>query len=335
MNHWTQPHRYNRRQWIAAGAATLVATSRSRSVAGDESAPSSSASLAGEPALAYSEPETTRWKFGLVLQPPVTCTNVFATFPVPRDWDEQKVQLVEQMVEPSRARWDRRTLLESVDQILVSIDQVRAGDRAEVSFTYDVTRHKIGTAIDPLTLVAPDRIDRDLRWFMGNSPEIDASHGRIRRAGRDLALDGIDSAWQRVERIYDFVRDNVQYVEGPIRRASDALKTGRGDCEDMTSLFVAMCRNAGVPSRMVWIPGHCYPEFYLVDASGQGHWFPCQAAGSRHFGEMPETRPVIQKGDRFKVPESRQPVRYVSEFFRCDRKGSKNPNPKFIMQRVS
>ena len=102
----------------------------------------------------------------------------------------------------------------------------------------------------------------------------------------------------------------------------------------MTSLFVAICRNAKIPSRMVWIPGHCYPEFYLEDGQGEGHWFPCQAAGTRQFGEMDEYRPVLQKGDRFKVPEKRTPVRYVSEFFKCDRKGKSNPRPQFVREQV-
>ena len=52
----------------------------------------------------------------------------------------------------------------------------------------------------------------------------------------------------------------------------------------------------------VWVPGHCYPEFYLEDAEGRGHWIPCQAAGTRAFGSMPEHRPILQKGDNFRVP---------------------------------
>jgi hypothetical protein len=100
----------------------------------------------------------------------------------------------------------------------------------------------------------------------------------------------------------------------------------------MTSLFVALCRNARIPARMVWIPDHCYPEFYLEDGEGKGHWFPCQAAGTRQFGRMDEYRPVLQKGDRFKVPEKRQPQRYVAEFFKCDRTVKRDPRPEFIRE---
>jgi hypothetical protein len=49
---------------------------------------------------------------------------------------------------------------------------------------------------------------------------------------------------------------------------------------------------------------------------------------------MDEYRPVLQKGDRFKVPESRTPMRYVSEFFKCDKNGKSNPNPNFVRELI-
>jgi hypothetical protein len=73
----------------------------------------------------------------------------------------------------------------------------------------------------------------------------------------------------------------------------------------MTSLFIAMCRASGIPARTVRVPGHCYPEFYLSDQAGEGHWFPCQAAGTRAFGGMPDPRPILQKGDNVLVADPR------------------------------
>ena len=54
---------------------------------------------------------------------------------------------------------------------------------------------------------------------------------------------------------------------------------------------------AGVPARTVWVPGTCYPEFYLLDDDGKGHWFPCEMTENRSFGGTSETRPILQKGD--------------------------------------
>ena len=94
-----------------------------------------------------------------------------------------------------------------------------------------------------------------------------------------------------------------------------------------------MCRNNGIPARAVWIPGHCYPEFYLENAAGQGFWFPCQAAGTRAFGAMPEYRPVLQKGDSFRIPGNPRPQRYVAESLKAV-KATANPVVKFIRERV-
>ena len=78
-----------------------------------------------------------------------------------------------------------------------------------------------------------------------------------------------------------------------------------------------MARAAGIPARTVWVEGHCYPEFYLVCPQGEGYWYPCQAAGARAFGSMPDLLPILQKGDNFRDPDRPgRSLRYVSEFIR-------------------
>jgi hypothetical protein len=65
------------------------------------------------------------------------------------------------------------------------------------------------------------------------------------------------------------------------------------------------------------VEGHCYPEFYLERPDGKGEWYPCQAAGARSFGGMPDQLPILQKGDSFRDPDRpAQQLRYVSEFIR-------------------
>ena len=92
----------------------------------------------------------------------------------------------------------------------------------------------------------------------------------------------------------------------------------------MTSLFIALCRASDIPSRTVWVQGHCYPEFYLEDDKGQGHWFPCQAAGSRQLGGILEDRPILQKGDNFKPLNGKgERQRYLAEFLTGDEAGGK------------
>lgn len=284
--------------------------------------------------LTYESPQTQRWRIGLVLETPVTCTNVLATFAVPMAWPEQTVEVVGRTIDPAVTNWDVRNLPGGARQVVVQMARVPAGSAVNAVFEFKIDRSRILGPDKTADLVIPTRPSRDLRLFMGNSPYIDATHGRIKAASRELAEMEAENDWQRVEQIYDYVREKVEYVEGSLKNASEALADGRGDCEEMTSLFVALCRNARIPARMVWIPDHCYPEFYLEDSEGNGYWFPCQAAGTRQFGRMDEYRPVLQKGDRFKVPEKKVPVRYVSEFFRCDRKGKSDPDPIFVREQL-
>jgi transglutaminase-like putative cysteine protease len=329
MLHFQSSSRSTRRQFVATSVVSFAGFRwAGRAGAQDSVDPSATT------ALQYQSPQIQNWRIGLVLDTPVTCTNVLATFVIPIDWPEQKVTVTGQQISPLVNAWKSRDLPTGARQIVLTMPRVPAGTTAEVTFTLQVERSRILGPDLTDGFVIPKRPSRDLRMFMGNSPFIDATDRRIKAASRDLAAVEVQSDWERVESIYDFVRENVEYVEGSLKNASDALKDGTGDCEEMTSLFVALCRNARIPARMVWIPDHCYPEFYLEDAEGNGHWFPCQAAGTRQFGRMDEYRPVLQKGDRFKVPEKKMPTRYLSEYFKCDKKGKGDPDPRFVREQI-
>jgi hypothetical protein len=89
-----------------------------------------------------------------------------------------------------------------------------------------------------------------------------------------------------------------------------------------------MCRLSGVVARSVWVEGHNYPEFYLLDSKGKGHWIPAQVVGPPWFGEMTEYRPIFQKGDRFYDPFQRQYVRYTPQTMKADGK----VQPKFTVE---
>ncbi len=327
----------SRRRWLyLAGAVSggSLLSAGDNAGADDSDSNSEDDTDSAIPRLIYQEPKIQSWRIGLILKTPVACSNVFATFPIPRDWPEQKVTLVDQTIDPAVTKWEMRDVAGGAKQVALAMDQVPANSTVEMTLRFDVEKTRILSSEQRDDLVIPKRISSELRTFIGNSPQIDASNARIKKVSRELAAAESGNAWQRVERIYDWVRDNVKYTEGELKRASAALRDGKGDCEEMTSLVVALCRNARIPSRMVWVHDHCYPEFYLEDGQGNGHWFPCQAAGTRQFGQMEEYRPILQKGDRFKVKETKAPVRYVAEFFRCDRKGKGKPRPIFIREPI-
>ena len=140
--------------------------------------------------------------------------------------------------------------------------------------------------------------------------------------------------WQQVEAIYDWVMTNIQANKGELKGAARTLNDKAGDPEDMASLFIALCRASKIPARTVWVPQHVYPEFYLIDDDDHGHWFPCQTDGTRSFGGISETGPILLKGDNFHDAERpREKMRLVPEFFKgTGSKSAGTPNVQFVRE---
>lgn len=243
------------------------------------------------------------------------CKEIFATIPMPMEYPEQKVRVTSTNF-PATARYYVRPLTETVQQLVITMPAVAPNSVVEATVRIEVQKAKILGPTDPEALVIPKKIPRNFASFMGPSPLIETNDAKIRKIAREIAATNPPNAWAHVEKIYDYVREAINYREGKAKSVLDALKDKEGDCEEMSGAFVAICRASKIPARCVWVHGHAYPEFYLEDKDGNGCWFPCQVAGTRQFGSMDEMRPILQKGDRFKVPEKTQPQRYVAEYLK-------------------
>jgi len=258
------------------------------------------------------------------------CRGIYATLPVPGDWPEQKVQVVAEDLSPDVRALRYRVLPGGVKQMVVEIPDLPAGERAHAIVTFALERSSIIAPADTDSLTIPEKPDRALKAFLGASPYIETRHPKIMKLAKATG-EGLDG-WEKVEAIYDTVREKVEYRNCELKGAARALADGWGDCEELTCLFIAMTRVEGIPARTVWVEGHCYPEFYLVDGEGQGWWYPCQAAGARAFGAMPDQLPILQKGDGFRDPDRPgKTLRYVSEFIRGSAvDGGGSPQVKWI-----
>jgi hypothetical protein len=285
-------------------------------------------------AIRLGDAATTTWRFGIVVNTPDgAASGLVATLPVPMDWPEQQVKVVGEVKSPG-ARISYRTLDGGVKQMVVSIPKLAAGEEASAIVTFEVTKHRILEPADTSGLAVPAKPSRELAKYLAPSPYIESTDAKIKSLAAEITA-GKSAGWEQSAAIFDWVRANVKYeFAEQIKPAVAALKDGDGDCEELSSLVIALLRASKIPARAVWVPGHTYPEFYLVDSAGQGHWYPCQAAGeARQFGSMNEDRPILQKGDNFRVPEERQPQRYVQQ-----RLSAKNavgsPRAKFVMEKV-
>ncbi len=281
------------------------------------------------PGIELFAPSKMEMKFGIRISSNQNyCSALHATIPFPLNWPEQKVTLIGNQF-PQGVKWAFRDLPVGskqnalARQLVMDIATLGPNNQLDLLVNVEIEKSFINAPADTSVFVIPKKPGNELRFFIGKgSPYIDHELGEVKRVAKQIATDNPDNAWKQVEGLYDWVRENIEYRNGPIRHMKDSLKDKKGDCEEMTGIFVALCRASNIPARCVWIPEHCYPEFYLEDPQGHGHWFPCQVAGDRQFGQMHDYRPILQKGDRFKVPEETPMLRYVSHFFTCKQRPS-------------
>ena len=274
--------------------------------------------------------------------------NVHAMVAVPLECDEQTVTLLEEDVSPGVDAPEYRLLPGGgARQMLIRIPFLANGKTATVVATFEVQTRPTLLPQAPEQLQIPQRIDRSIRQFVNGSPFIEVKHNQVRSLSRELEaeLENCENDWQRVEKIYDYVLDNIDYVEGPDKSALNTIRDGYADCQGRSAIFIALCRAQKIPARMVWVEGHAYPEFYLErpadPAAGEegeavGEWYPCESAGVRAFGEMPLARTILQKGDNFRVPERpRDRLRYASDYLvGVPTPGAGPPQVRYIRQQI-
>lgn len=290
--------------------------------------------LAVEPRIRFGREQTKQFRVGFNIDASAGAVNgVVATMAVPMDWPEQTVTVVSEEIS-SNCKVTYRNLDGGVKQMVVNIPRLAKGDRAGVEIVYDCKIREILPPESTADFVIPTKLNANLQKLLQPSPYIESNSPEIKKLAPEI-IKGKATAWEQANAILDWVRTNVKYkFATDIKPAIAALKDGEGDCEELSSLFIALCRANKIPARAVWVPGHTYPEFYLEDAAGNGHWFPCQAAGnSKEFGQMYEDRPVLQKGDNFKVPEEKGPQRYVKQFLKAAN-AQADPKVQFILERV-
>ena len=249
-----------------------------------------------------------RWRAGVTVKAVGgPCRGIVVTIPVPVDWPEQKVVISDEDV-TTQARVNQGKNVKAVPQMVINIRTLPSGQEARAILTYEVTRSTQVPPSNPEDYHIPEDKDvpRDLRIYLAPSlPHINSRDRRIRQLGDTLGTDAACD-WERVEAIFDYVRDKIEFTKkSSMKGGIEALEDKTGNHEDMCFAFIAICRAAGIPARTVWVQNHCYPEFYLVDKEGVGRWFPCQVAGPREFGGISDTRPIFQKGDLFRDPRDR------------------------------
>jgi len=287
----------------------------------------------------YGKPDTIRFRVGAeITASNGACRNILAAVTVPLDCPEQQVKILDEELSSEVAEISYRDLPGGeVRQMVISVPVLPEGATARAVVTAEVTTRPILPPESTDGLTIPKRIPPKLRIYTSGSPYIEVQHQRIRSVNKEIRQQLADTAsdWEKIEAIYDYVLQHVEYVEGPDKGALQSLRDGHADCQGRSMVFIALCRANKIPARMVWVHGHAYPEFYLEDSEGRGYWYPCESAGTRSFGEMPLARTILQKGDNFRVPERKDRLRYASDYLiGLPTPGGGKPQARFIREQL-
>ena len=291
-------------------------------------------STAAGPKVLYDNSVETRWKIGARIKTGSgRATNVLMTFPVPSNWPEQTVTIAEQDIPTSIGNVTSRTLSAGVDQVVVQFPVVPANDVVDVSYTLDIVNRAIVAPTETQVFVLPRNSRKEVKPHLASSKNVDYKNSKLRKQAKEIVADH-ESAWDKTEAIYDWVRENIQIEETAYHSSQHTLKNLSGTNEDKTFLFIALCRAVKIPARIVFAKGTSYAEFMLQGPGDDDplHWFPCDVSGVREFGGLSEPRVILQKGDGIKVPEKKKPQKYVAEFVSCQ--GNVKPRVGFYRSEI-
>lgn len=277
-----------------------------------------------------------KWEMGIEVSAAGNVNGVTAVFPVPIDWPEQKVKVLEEKKSRNVSRITTRFVdtKKTCKIALVTIPKLTPGSTARATIVFEITKKQITEPKDKAVFRISKSAKRSQRQYLGTSPFIETTHPRMKAVANGIEFNGAND-WENVESVFKWVRQNIEYeFDEKIKSSITALDNYKGDCEELSSVFIAICRSKGIPARAVWIPGHTYPEFYLEDKNGEGHWLPCQVAGGNDdFGRMPEDKPILQKGDRFKIPGHTKMQRYARPTLSA-RNATASPSLKWILEKI-
>jgi hypothetical protein len=254
------------------------------------------------------------------------CDNVVVVGPSPMDWPEQRLRLISEKTTDG-VKLSEQVFRGQAAMLKMQVASIPKGGAAFVERLYEVTRYRTQFKLPAEELKHAKRAPSEMRdQLAGPAPGLDLKHPKMVELHQSL-VDSKLPAWDQIKSYWKWTRDNVKFENGDYRGAMFAIEQRCGDCEEMSALFVSLCRLSNIPARTVWVEGHDYPEFYMVDGKGQGHWVPCQVVGPPWFGEIMEYRPIFQKGDRFYDPFHKQYVRYVPHTVR-----SNGTKPKLVIK---
>lgn len=251
-------------------------------------------------------------------------SQLIATTAAPVPFPEQEI--LEFEIETKGCQAEIIALSDTAAQLALSAPVLRGGQtvsalaryRMRVSMAYQgYDQDRFPADQSKVTRVFPKR-------FLRNSSGIKCNTATVKALVRELVTDKTHP-WEAAQIFQQWVWKEIEGVPGNYTSVDAAIKKRTGDCEERATVFIALCRAAGIPSRLVWVPGHNWAEIGLLDRDGQAHWIPVHTAAYAWFGWTGAHEIVMQKGDNIYIPHRKKKLRLVDDWYRL-----KGPRPEMV-----
>ncbi len=155
--------------------------------------------------------------------------------------------------------------------------------------------------------------ERELQDYIQPDNRIESNDPLIIAKAQELTQ-GCETSFQIVQKLFEFVNMYITYDTSDAYRnkgALSALQTGRGVCEEYSTLFVALCRALNIPARVITGYNadileknaeidsrkvyHAWPEIYVEETG----WVPCEVTAEYYFdgNKQPYLKGFLQLPD--------------------------------------
>jgi hypothetical protein len=249
----------------------------------------------------YLEPRPYLLNVGIEIVGQGGSSQIKASTPVPIPCPEQKIE--EERVESRGCQAEIREIAADARQLYLFAPEIGPGQTISAVAHYKLALSKQFHNYQRDQFPEEQKVPGDVRRnYLGDSPGISARSKEVRQLLEKLAGE-TSHPWDLARKFAAWIPRNIRPQIGPFTGVSAALENRRGDCAEMSAIFVALARASGIPARLVWVPDHNWSEFYLTDKQGQGHWIPVHTACYFWFGWTGAHELVLQKGDRLRLPE--------------------------------
>jgi hypothetical protein len=261
----------------------------------------------------YLEPRSFEVSIGVELQGTGNASKLQATTPVPPAFPEQKIDAVEVLTDGCEARI--QPLTSGSAQLELAAASVAKGRtiRALAKMKVTLTKQYLGFAKEQFPAQQPKLPLEVKKNYLQDSPGIQTSDSEVRKVTQAIAGEH-KHPWDQAQAIAAWIRKSIKAQVGPYTSVAKAMQKKQGDCEEMSAVFVALCRSLQIPARLVWVPNHNWAEFYLTNEKGEGHWIPAHIACYGWFGWTGVHELVLQKGDRIVHPQKRNTQRLLEDW---------------------